>query len=100
MKRIEAIIKSAKLEEVESALQEMGIEDFMESTIICHGHQMGHAIMYRGGKYLADGVAQVKLEIFSDDDSVDKIVQAVGTIARTGRTGDCRIFVLPSLEAC
>jgi len=100
MKRIEAIIKSAKLEEVESALQEMGIEDFMESTIICHGHQNGQTMMYRGDKYLADAVAQVKLEIFSDDDSVEKIIQTVGTIARTERAGDCRIFVLPFLEAC
>jgi nitrogen regulatory protein P-II 1 len=100
MKRIEAIIKPAKLEEVESALQEIGIEEFMESTIICHGRQKGQTMFYRGDEYLADAVAQVKLEIFSDDDSVEKIIEVVGTIAKTERTGDCRIFVLPFLEAC
>jgi nitrogen regulatory protein PII len=100
MKRIEAIIKTAKLEEVESVLQKMGIEDFMESTIICHGRPMGQAMMYRGDKYLANTVAQVKLEIYSDDDSVAKIIEAVSSIARTERAGDCQIFVLPYLEAC
>jgi nitrogen regulatory protein P-II 1 len=73
LKMIEAIINPGKLGEVEDALQEMGIEDFMESTIICHGHQKG---------------------------LVAKIVGIIGTIAKTERTEDCRIFVLPFLEAC
>jgi nitrogen regulatory protein PII len=100
MKMIEAIIKSGKLGEVEDALQGMGIEDFMESTIICHGHQEKRALIYRGDEYLTDALAKVKLEIIADDDSVEKIVEAIGTIARTERTADCRIFVLPFLEAC
>jgi len=100
MKIIEAIIKPHKLGEVEDALQEMGIEDFMESTIICHGHQKKLAMVYRGDEYVTDTVAKLKLEIIADDDSVAKIVGVIGTIAKTERTEDCRIFVLPFLEAC
>jgi nitrogen regulatory protein P-II 1 len=100
MKMIEAIIKPCKLGEVEDALLEMGIEDFMESTIICHGHQEKQALIYRGDEYLTDSVAKVKLEIIADDDSAEKIIEVIGTIAKTERTGDCRIFVLPFLEAC
>jgi nitrogen regulatory protein P-II 1 len=100
MKMIEAIIKSCKLGEVEDALQEMGVEDFMESTIICHGHQKGLAMVYRGDEYFVDTVAKVKLEIIADDDSVEKIVEVIGAIAKTERTEDCRLFVLQFLEAC
>ena len=100
MKMVEAIIKPGKLGEVEDALQEMGIEDFMESTIIWHGHQKGLAMVYRGDEYLVDAVAKVKLEIIADDDLVEKIIEVLGTVAKTERTEDCRIFVLPFLEAC
>ena len=100
MKMIEAIIKSGKLGEVEDALQEMGVEDFMESTVICHGHQEKPALIYRGDEYLMGAVAKVKLEIIADDDSAEKIIAIIGTIAKTERTEDCRIFVLPFLEAC
>ena len=99
MKIIEAIIKPGKLGDVEDALQEMGIDDFMESEIICHDHQNKLAMVYRGDEYVTDTVSKVKLEIIADDDSVAKIVGVIGTIAKTERTEDCRIFVLPFLEA-
>ena len=99
MKMIEAIIKPGKLGEVEEALQEMGIEDFMESTIICHGHQKKLAMVYRGDEYVTDTAAKVKLEIIADDDSVEKIVAVIGTIAKAEQSEDSRIFVLPFLEA-
>ncbi len=99
MNMVEAIIKPGKLGEVEDALQEMGIEDFMESAIICHGRQKRPA-MYRGDEYFVDAVAKVKLEIIADDDLVEKIIKVIGAVAKTEATEDCRIFVLPFLEAC
>lgn len=99
MKMIEAIIKPAKLFEVESALQEMGIEDFMESIITCHGRRTGQAMMYRGDEYVMDTMEKVKLEIVADDHQAEEIIGAIGAIARTERSEDCRIFVLPFLEA-
>ena len=99
MKLIEAIIKPVKLEEVESALAEIGVEDYMESSIVCHGRQKGHSIIYRGSEFVANVVEKVKLEIFAADDAVSGIIEVIGSIARTERTEDCRIFVLPYCEA-
>lgn len=100
MKLIEAIIKPVKLEEVRSALQNLGIEEFMESAVCCHGRRKGEAMVYRGVEYVANFVEKVKLEIIAADDSVGKIIEAIGTIAKTERREDCRIFVLPFLRAC
>lgn len=100
MKLVEAIIKPIKLKEVEAALQNIGIEDFMESELICHGRQKGQILLYRGTEYVANFVEKIKLEIIAADDSVGKIVEAIGAVARTERSGDCRIFILPFVEAC
>ena len=71
MKLIEAIIKPVKLQEVESALQKIGIEEFMESALICHGRQKGQAMLYRGVEHMANFVEKVKLEIIAADDAVE-----------------------------
>jgi nitrogen regulatory protein PII len=100
MKMIEAIIKPGKLGAVEEALQEMGVDDYMESTIICHSHQKGQAMVYRGEQYVVDTVTKVKLEIIADGDFVEKIIEVIGTSAKTEQTEDCRIYVHPFFEAC
>jgi nitrogen regulatory protein P-II 1 len=100
MKLIEAIIKPVKLDEVKSALQKIGIEEYMESALICHGRQKGQAMLNRGVEHVANFVEKVKLEILAADDSVGKIVEVIGNIAKTERMEDCRIFILPFVEGC
>lgn len=99
MKMIEAIVKPAMLEEIQSALGEIGIEDFMESTITCHGRQPGPAMVYRGDEYVSCFVEKVKLEVIAADESVANVIEAIAHIAKTERREDCRIFILPFLEA-
>jgi nitrogen regulatory protein P-II 1 len=99
MKQIEAVINRLKLEEVRSALDEIGVEDFMESAIISHSHQKGQVMVFRGARFVANLVEKVKLEIITADDSVAKIVEAIGSTARTERKEDCRIAIRPYLEA-
>ena len=98
MKQIEAIIHQFKLQEVRNALTEMGIEEFMESAIMCHGRQKGQTMMFRGATFVANIVEKVKLEIIAADDSVGKIIEVIGSIAGTGRREDCRIAIRPYLE--
>jgi len=98
MKQIEAVIHQLKLHEVRNALDEMGIEDFMESAIKCHTHQDRHTMSFRGATFVANIVEKVKLEIIAADDAVGKIIEAIGTVARTGHSEDCRIAVRPYLE--
>jgi nitrogen regulatory protein PII len=98
MKQIEAVINQFKLHEVRNALDEMGIEDFMESAIKCHGHQNVQTMSFRGATFVANIVEKVKLEIIAADDSVGNIIDAIGSIARTGLREDCRIVVRPYLE--
>ncbi len=98
MKLIEAVIQQIKLPEVRDALYEMGVEDFMESDIICHGHQKGQVMIFRGAKFTAKIVKNVKLEIITTDDSLENIIEAIGSIAKTGSREDCRIAVRPYLE--
>jgi nitrogen regulatory protein P-II 1 len=100
MKLIEANIKPVKLEEVKSALQKIGIEDIMEIALICHGSQKRQRLFYRGAEYVTNNfVEKIKLEIIATDDSVGKIVAVIGNIAKTERMEDCRIFILPFVEA-
>lgn len=99
MKLIEAVINRFKLEEVQCALDEMGVEDFMESDVIAHSHRQGQVLSFRGAKFVTNLVEKVKLEIIAADDSVEKIVEALGAIARTGSREDCRIAIRPYLEA-
>lgn len=98
MKQIDAVISKLKLEDVRNALDEMGVEDFMESDILCHDHQKGQIMIFRGARFVANIVEKVKLEIIAADDSVDKIVAAISAIAKSGIGGDCRISLRPYLE--
>jgi nitrogen regulatory protein PII len=99
MKLIEAIIKPKNLNEVKSALQKIGIDEFMVSTLICHGRQKGQVMIYRGAEYVANFVEKVKLEIIAADDTVGKIIEVIGSIAKTERKEDCRIFILSFVDA-
>ena len=99
MKLIEAVVNKFKLDEVRCALDEIGVEDFMESDVIGHSRQKGQVMIFRGARFVANIVEKVKLEIIAADDSVGNIVEAIGTIARTERKEDCRIAIRPYLEA-
>ena len=98
MKLIEAVVNRPKLDEVRSALDEIGVEDFMESDVITHSRQKGQVMIFRGARFVVNLVEKVKLEIIAADDSVGKIIEAIGSIARTGRKEDCRIAIRPYLE--
>ena len=98
MKQIEAVIDQLKLQEVRSALDEMGVDDFTESAVKCHTRQNGQTMSFRGATFVANIVEKVKLEIIAADDSVGKIIEAIGSIARTGNRKDCRIAIRPYLE--
>lgn len=99
MKQIEAVINRFKLEEVRIALDEIGVEDFMESDVIAHDHRKGRVMVFRGARFVANLVEKVKLEIIAADEAVANIVEAIGTIARTERKEDCRIAIRPYMEA-
>lgn len=98
MKLIEAVIHQFKLQEVRIALDELGVEDFMESQISCHSHNKGQTMIFRGARFVAEIVEKVKLEIVAADDAADKIIEAIGSIARTGQREDCRIAIRPYVE--
>ena len=95
MKKIEAIIKPFKTEDVKEALAEIGIEGMTVSEVKGFGRQKGHTEIYRGSEYTVDFLPKVKFEIVVADDMVQKTVQAIVTSARTGKIGDGKVFVLP-----
>jgi nitrogen regulatory protein P-II 1 len=95
MKKIEAIIKPFKLEEVKAGLSEIGVEGMTVSEVKGFGRQKGHTEIYRGSEYTVDFLPKVKLEVVATDDKVDAIVKSILTSAKTGKIGDGKIFVLP-----
>lgn len=99
MKKIEAIIKPFKLEEVKDALSEMGIKGMTVWEVKGYGRQKGHKEIYRGAEYLVDFVPKVKLEIVVEDEVAERAVDAIRKAANTGSIGDGKIFVLPVDEA-
>ena len=99
MKKVEAIIKPFKLDEVKEALHEIGINGLTVTEVKGFGRQKGHTELYRGAEYVVDFLPKIKLEIVVDDDMVDKAVEAIVEAANTGRIGDGKIFVLPLGEA-
>jgi nitrogen regulatory protein P-II 1 len=99
MKKIEAIIKPFKLDDVKSALQEQGMQGLTVSDVKGFGRQKGHTELYRGAEYTVDFLPKVKLEIVVADDKVDAVVAAITEAAATGKIGDGKIFVLPMGEA-
>lgn len=94
MKKIEAIIKPFKLEEVKDALVEAGIEGMTVSEVKGYGRQQGHSELYRGAEYVIEFIPKVKIEIVvSGDDYLEKAIEAIKENAKTGKIGDGKIFV-------
>ncbi len=93
MKKIEAIIKPFKLDEVKEALQEIGLQGITVTEAKGFGRQKGHTELYRGAEYVIDFLPKVKIEIVLGDDLLEKAIEAIQTAARTGRIGDGKIFV-------
>ncbi len=98
LKKIEAIIKPFKLEEVKEALTAVGIEGMTVTEVKGFGRQKGHTEIYRGSEYTVDFLPKIKLEIILAEASVDKAVAAIVKAAKTGKIGDGKIFVLPVSE--
>jgi nitrogen regulatory protein P-II 1 len=99
MKKIEAVIKPFKLDEVKEALHEIGVQGMTVTEVKGFGRQKGHTELYRGAEYVVDFLPKIKLEIAISDDLVDKVVEAIAGAANTGRIGDGKIFVLPVEQA-
>ena len=95
MKKIDAIIKPFKLDEVKEALNEIGIQGITVSEVKGFGRQKGHTELYRGAEYVVDFIPKIKLEIIVSDDMLSKVVEAIEKAAKTGRIGDGKIFVTP-----
>ncbi len=98
MKKIEAIIKPFKLDDVKQALSEIGITGITVTEVKGHGRQKGHKEIYRGAEYQVDFLPKTKIEIIVDQSMVDSVVKKIVESARTGKIGDGKIFVMPIEE--
>ena len=99
MKKIEAIIKPFKLDEVKEALQEVGLQGITVTEAKGFGRQKGHTELYRGAEYVVDFLPKVKIEVVVEDSLADRTVEAIENAARTGRIGDGKIFVFAVEQA-
>ncbi len=99
MKKIEAIIKPFKLDEVKEALQDLGVQGMTVLEAKGYGRQKGHTELYRGAEYVVDFLPKIKIEVVVADDQLASALEAITTAARTGRIGDGKIFVLNVEEA-
>ncbi len=95
MKKVEAIIKPFKLEEVKDALTEIGVHGLTVSEVKGFGRQKGHTELYRGAEYVVDFIPKIKIEVVVSDDMVEKVVETIVNSARTGRIGDGKVFIIP-----
>lgn len=95
MKKLEAIIKPFKLDEVKEALHEVGIQGITITEAKGFGRQKGHTELYRGAEYVVDFLPKVKIEVIIEDDLVEKSIEAILGVAATGRIGDGKIFISP-----
>jgi nitrogen regulatory protein P-II 1 len=93
VKKIEAVIKPFKLDEVKEALHEIGVSGITVTEAKGFGRQKGHTELYRGAEYVVDFLPKVRLEIVVDDDQAERVIEAIANAARTGRIGDGKIFV-------
>ncbi|WP_171099777.1 MULTISPECIES: P-II family nitrogen regulator [unclassified Ruegeria] len=99
MKKIEAIIKPFKLDEVKEALQDVGVQGLSVIEVKGFGRQKGHTELYRGAEYVVDFLPKVKIEVVLDDDQVDAAIDAIVSAAKTDKIGDGKIFVSPVEQA-
>jgi len=99
VKKIEAIIKPFKLDEVKEALQEVGLQGITVLEAKGFGRQKGHTELYRGAEYVIDFLPKVKIEVVVNDDQVESAIEAIRKAAETGRIGDGKIFVSPIEQA-
>ena len=95
MKKIEAVIKPFKLDEVKEALQEVGLKGMTVTEVKGFGRQKGHTELYRGAEYVVDFLPKVKIELVVEDGIVERAVEAIQQAAKTDRIGDGKIFVIP-----
>jgi nitrogen regulatory protein PII len=98
MKKIEAVIKPFKLDEVKDALNAIGVQGITVTEVKGFGRQKGHTELYRGAEYVVDFLPKVKIEIIAADNLVPKIIETIEATAKTGRIGDGKIFVTPVEE--
>ena len=99
MKKIEAVIKPFKLDDVKDALHDAGVSGMTVTEVKGFGRQKGHTELYRGAEYVIDFLPKVKVEVVVEDNLVENVVEAITEAARTGRIGDGKIFVSPIDEA-
>ncbi|MDY6832044.1 MAG: P-II family nitrogen regulator [Thermodesulfobacteriota bacterium] len=99
MKKIEAIIKPFKLDDVKNVLNELGIQGMTVTEVKGYGRQKGHTEIYRGAEYIVDFVPKIKLEVVVAASMADKVVDAIAQAALTGKVGDGKIFVMPVEQA-
>ena len=99
MKKIEAIIKPFKLDDVKEALQEVGVQGLTVTEVKGFGRQKGHTELYRGAEYVVDFLPKIKIEMVLPDDQIDAAVEAIVSAARTEKIGDGKIFVSPVDQA-
>lgn len=95
MKKVEAIIKPFKLDEVKEAITNLGIKGMTVSEVKGFGRQKGHTELYRGAEYVVDFLPKIKIEVILEDDDVQNLIEAIQESAKTGRIGDGKIFVTP-----
>ena len=98
MKKIEAIVKPFKLDDIKEALQRLDIKGMTITEVKGFGRQKGHTEIYRGAEYIIDFIPKVKLELILDDAQVPQVLKTIQDAARTGKIGDGKIFVLPVEE--
>lgn len=99
MKKIEAVIKPFKLDDVKEALQALGLQGMTVTDVRGFGRQKGHTELYRGAEYVVDFLPKVKIELMVQDDMVERVVTAIRDAAHSGRIGDGKIFILPAEDA-
>ena len=99
MRKVEAIIKPFKLDEVKEALNEIGVQGMTITEVKGYGRQQGHSELYRGAEYVVDFIPKIKIEVVVPDNIVEKVVEAIVNAARTGRIGDGKVFIIPVEDA-
>jgi nitrogen regulatory protein P-II 1 len=95
MKKIEAIIKPFKLDDVKDALEQVGVHGMTVTEVKGYGRQKGHTELYRGAEYVVDFLPKVKIEVVVPSDTAEAVIEAIRRVAATGKVGDGKIFVLP-----